>query len=453
MLIVGALTFTLFCHLVWPFLPLLFRSFFVVKPDRPQPTNALLDDGALAIQISEIPKVPAEWREDVIKRHKPIRSLVSDDFSDLAFLEPLLEGKRIVLLGEHIHGVAEFNWLKVRLVKYLHQKLNYDVVAFESPMTACINADRLVATESAVNVMEACLFGVWQTTEVRPLFEYISTSRKSKAPLTIAGFDTQDLSEGVGVRFKALLSAIAPQLAEQVDYHEKRLIKSFKNRELSDAERESSVAFYDEVAKTLANHTAVLESHPLDSSYEAGIAVREAYSRIALLHQIAAGMNWIEASNLRDERMAQNLEFLLDNVYRGRKVIVWAHNFHINYAQGSMTVPVPMGEWLAKSRRSEMYSIGLFMGQGVVALNGRQLSRIALSERDQLSAVMANAGRRMSFVDFSRAKQTHGSAWIFEPIVDRMWLIDGFPITPINMFDAAIYIHRVTPQEYVDWRW
>jgi erythromycin esterase-like protein len=112
-----------------------------------------------------------------------------------------------------------------------------------------------------------------------------------------------------------------------------------------------------------------------------------------------------------------------------------------------------MGEWLARSRRSEMYSIGLFMGQGVVAANSGTLRRISISERDQLSAILANAGRKMSFVDFSGAKQLPGSDWIFKPIVDRTWLLEELPTVPIKMFDAAVYIHHVTPQEYIDWRW
>jgi erythromycin esterase len=68
----------------------------------------------------------------------PIRSLVAaGDFSDLAPLADFVGNRRIVLLGESGHGVAEFNHLKVRLVKYLHEELGFDVVAFESSFYEC----------------------------------------------------------------------------------------------------------------------------------------------------------------------------------------------------------------------------------------------------------------------------------------------------------------------------
>ena len=105
------------------------------------PSQALADDAALRIPAAQLPEVKAEWREEALKRAHPIRSLFSDDFSDLAFLAPLLEGKRVVQLGESGHGVAEFNWMKARLAKYLHERLGFDVLAFESSLSGCDVAD------------------------------------------------------------------------------------------------------------------------------------------------------------------------------------------------------------------------------------------------------------------------------------------------------------------------
>ena len=45
-------------------------------------------------------------------------------------------------LGESGHGVAEFNHAKVRLIKFLHQQMGFDVIAFESGLFECFNADR-----------------------------------------------------------------------------------------------------------------------------------------------------------------------------------------------------------------------------------------------------------------------------------------------------------------------
>jgi len=44
----------------------------------------------------------------------------------------VLKDKRIVFLGENAHGVSEFTTMKARLIRYLHEELGFDVLAFES---------------------------------------------------------------------------------------------------------------------------------------------------------------------------------------------------------------------------------------------------------------------------------------------------------------------------------
>src|SRR5690606_1065578 len=87
--------------------------------------------------VPYLPEVRSAWGEWVRSNYHPIRSLTSGDFSDLEFLGPLLRGKRVVQLGENGHGVAEFNSVKVRLIKYLHRDLGFDLVAFESGIWDC----------------------------------------------------------------------------------------------------------------------------------------------------------------------------------------------------------------------------------------------------------------------------------------------------------------------------
>lgn len=432
----------------WRFVPWVLKTSFVSAPERLQPSPNLLDDSALALRAEDIPKVPEDWRRYILAQHQPIRSLVSDDFSDLTFLEPLLRGKRVVQLGEYMHGVAEFNWLKVRLVKYLHQKLNYSVIVFESPMTACDAADRLVNIAAAETVLKDCLYGIWHSPEIVPLFEYAASVRKSIQPLSIAGFDIQDLSVEVGVRFKELLDASAPHLAEHVFEREATLIERFHKRRLSETDRKQLQFFYSQVAKDLTAQKVTLESKFPNPPYKVKMAIQEARSRIELLNQMSS--DWLAASNFRDKAMADNLEFLLDTVYRDRKVIVWAANGHIAYESESDDGPDPMGSWLAKKRRQEIYSIGFYMGRGVTSMNNRKLIRWSLSDKDVLVSIMANAGRKMSFIDFANATRSSGSEWMFTPIIGRDWLMGGYSIIPQRMFDAAIYIDQVTPPRYLE---
>src|SRR5690606_37463529 len=66
-----------------------------------------------------------------LRSHAHPVALEAERFDDLEFLRPLLEGKRVVQLGENSHGVREYNLVKARIVRLLHQELGYDVIAFE----------------------------------------------------------------------------------------------------------------------------------------------------------------------------------------------------------------------------------------------------------------------------------------------------------------------------------
>jgi erythromycin esterase len=153
-----------------------------------------------------VPPLTATW---VKQNTRPIRSLSSTDYSDLQFLKPLLKGKSIVQLGESGHGVAEFNLAKVRMIKFLHQEMGFDVIAFESSFYECYRANQQIAEKPVSDVLRNCLVPVWHTREVLPLFEYIRETKQRPNPLALTGFDVQPRGWGEQGRSEFLRDAIA----------------------------------------------------------------------------------------------------------------------------------------------------------------------------------------------------------------------------------------------------
>jgi erythromycin esterase len=399
------------------------------RPARPVPENVLLPDAQLRLPDDVIPPVAPAWRDEVSRQAKPIRSLVADDFSDLEFLVPLLKDKRVVQLGESGHGVAEFNWLKSRLVRFLHQRLGYDVLAWESSMAGCDVADGMVGTQPPEAVMRACIFAVWHTDETLPLFEYVEKSRRHGKPLTLAGFDTQDsglAGAEVDTRLTSAARALDVQLAERVAAAHREL------RELPVRKpRPNALAAYQELDQRLAKGELP----------EREWLRRAARSRAAFVRQLAAEGR--EGTVIRDTGMADNLDALLDGAYPDRKVIVWAHNFHIAKADpdGLRT----MGTWVAQRRGPEVFTIGLFMGRGTAAQNSRELYPVAPPPPDTLEGVLAAAGWRMSFVPLDAAAE---NSWQKQELATRIWGVTRKPLVPARAYDAAIYIDTVTPPAY-----
>lgn len=417
----------------------------VVYPPRPPISPNLMDDAALALTASQVPKVRDHWREEARRIAQPLRSLTSDDFSDLQFLKPLLAGRRVVQLGESGHGVAEFNWLKVRLIKFLHQEMGFDVVAFESSLVGCDLADAMIAKSPPLEVMRACIFGVWHSSETLGLFEYMDGARTAGRRISLAGFDTQDSSPAskaeVSARLVRQVARVDGELAERIRGHEGKL-----KGKLAEEDAREMRAAYAAAAERLERDREALRKLESARPLEVDIALQQARSRIRFVDQLAGSRD--AATVARDEGMANNLDFLLDAVHPGRKVIVWAHNFHISKVPYHANRPRAMGTWVADRRGKEVYTIGLFMGRGAATLNNRSRYEIVAPAPDSLEAIMASAGWRTSFVDLSDPR-TPADSWRRMPLHARDWGNVPVTLTPSQAYDALIYVDTVTPPEYL----
>lgn len=69
--------------------------------------------------------------------------------------------------------------------------MGFDVVAFESSLFECSQADGRVGELSAEGLMTDCIYPVCPREETLPLFEYLKGTRASGNPLFLAGFDMQ----------------------------------------------------------------------------------------------------------------------------------------------------------------------------------------------------------------------------------------------------------------------
>jgi len=175
------------------------------------------------------------WMTWARANHHPvarIQSVDGDTFADLQFFKTVLRDRRIVQLGESGHGVAEFNHAKVRLIKFLHQQMGFDVIAFESGLFECYQANRTAAVNVAAATMRGCIFGVWHTDEVLPLFEYIKSTWSTDRPLLLAGFDTQISSaRGIPYRptfFHDVMAVIDPARAVNARTTDQEYITSYQ---------------------------------------------------------------------------------------------------------------------------------------------------------------------------------------------------------------------------------
>jgi erythromycin esterase len=402
------------------------------------------------------PAVPAEWAAWVQANHSRIRTTAATDasFDDLQFLKPAIGDRRLVQLGESGHGVAEFDSVKVRLVRFLHEQMGFDVIAFESGLFECYRADELAEDLSAERLMRSCIFGVWWTDETVPLFEYIKATRATGRPLTLAGMDTQFSSDGASrpAEVRALLAEVDPALAEQAFALDTELLRlSSLDRDAARAQIgpqvEAMTAGYERIAGVLDREQGRLErafpSRPLLPRVMTQ-AMRMAPS---LVRSLAAGTS--QGSTIRDAGMADNVTWLHEELFPDRKIMVWAHNFHVQHDATELPSGAPtMGSYLAQRHRSELYTIGLFMYWGQAAWNDRTLYNVTDPVPGGLEALLGRTSAPASFVDLLGQGASAGTAWMSTSIATKSWGYYNETITPRRQYDGILFVDEVHPPHY-----
>jgi erythromycin esterase len=120
----------------------------------------------------------------------------STNYADLKALNKAIGNDSLVMLGEEDHGDAPAFLAKTRLVKYLHEKRGFNVLAFEGDFFALNEGwDNLAKTQAPIRkFIFNDLFGVWTMCDAcsNLFYDYIPATYQTKQPLVVSGFDSSN---------------------------------------------------------------------------------------------------------------------------------------------------------------------------------------------------------------------------------------------------------------------
>lgn len=415
------------------------------------------------------PEAPSPKLEALRALAQPIRSIdpADHDFSDLAGLRAAIGDARVVMLGEATHGDGAAFLAKCRLVAFLHQEMGFDVLAFEAGMFDCHVTDHLIA-DPKHDLLAAAGIGIpamWtQSAQVFPLLEYVRASHATDRPLTIAGIDHTFVGSkhaaGWAEWFIAQLDAVAP---EALDAAARESLRTGFMRAMQ-AEM-GNAAPAQAVAEAWRKLHGVLDAHAAEIEAEYG-AKRLAFLKRTLDDAIITA-EWLVAQHeahakrgdraaqerlsLRDQRMGENLVWLAEEEFKGRKIIIWLASFHALYEISDVRSGIAMnykglvtaGEVARTSLGDALYSIAITASTGssgrVWEPKGRPLTR---SPSNSLEGVCDGLEMPFAFVPLRGLPEEH-------------WLAGRYSARPLGYMpmqakwaeqvDAFLYIREMFP--------
>ena len=382
----------------------------------------------------------------------PLRSIDpnDEDFSDLEPLAKAIGNARIVQLGEQTHGDGATFYAKTRLIKFLHQKLGFDVIAFESGLYDCHKAwELLLSGTEPYEAFRNGVFGIWGiSAQVRPLIEYWGRAARSNRPLELCGFDCQFTARACELLREDVNNLLNKLGTDSLSTEQRTDILETLTK-LSDLQRKPRDPNQEELE--LLQSALSLWGKALDDA-KPSVVLSE--NELAFWRQFVASTSILPVmvsdpnayGNLREQQIARNLIWLARTAYPNRKIIVWAASYHIGRHQDKKGQNL-MGHELDKLLGQEVYTIAFTAAEGwwkVPYLStGVQLEPPAVGS---LESLFVQAGFENAFVDFR--KLDADGVWLKEKLIARPFGYANEEANWTEVFDAFIFTKHMTGNTY-----
>ncbi len=386
-----------------------------------------------------------------------------DEIREFESIKKSIGNSRIVLLGEESHGDGTTFETKVKLVKFLHKRMGFTVLAFESNQ---FNAERawqdVIQNKSPLTALQNSTHPIWgKANEIQPLFEYIYSQSAAKKPLLISGFDCQVEGKYIIKSFKSdLLGYLKEKKIDFTDSAEEDFFfKTFDalifNKGYAHIKNKSfteKTAYWDSLKKQRIPFEQLLEKKVVQLKN-----IKEQKARLFSQFLVSTkgylpGILYLNAIdktnknvlyNLRDSLMADNLVWLVNKYYPKQKIIVWAASYHLakhkTAGYGNLKETL-VGDYIRKELDDKTYTIAFTAYEGNTGwYNGNFLNTIARPKENSFEDLFNKTNKENIFLDLKTNSKTESGKWLLAPRNMRpLGYVEQEKSWP-TVFDAVIF--------------
>lgn len=389
------------------------------------------------------------------------------DFSDLEPLRAAIGSRRVVMLGEESHHDGATFLAKTRLIEFLHERMGFNVLAFESGFYDVHRAwYDLTSGVDPTEAIRSGIFGIWTNSrETEALWAYVAAQSRGSRPLVLAGIDSQFTGTASKRHFLTDLGSVLDALPPSAQIQEARacvfaVLRSYfalhgtGTDGLKAFQKQTGIAdqarFYiaiEKLREALKGQSDGDAQKTARRDYWVQVLASTSLQFRHLWHEDLTDLDnpgpafdWA-AFNLRDRAMGENLVWLARNEFAGQKIIVWAatsHEMrHREFFTTEYTAYAPMGDWVDRAMGLEVYTIGF------TAFNGNPGWEIGTAAPGSIENLIHETGAPYVFLDFRRLDAA--GSWLTEPL--SSWPLGYQAETtdwPATM-DGLFYIQTMTP--------
>ncbi|MGI8857964.1 MAG: erythromycin esterase family protein [Thermomicrobiales bacterium] len=419
---------------------------------------------AIATPSTELPPLElAAWL-----RANAASFATTDPAADAADLEPfrrIIGDARIVALGEDTHGTHEFQIMKHRLLRYLVTEMGFTTFAMEADWPEANRLNDYVhgGDGDPAALLKGLNLWPWNTQEMLDMVHWMRAynDRRGSAPaVRFLGFDMQFPRTAMDDVI-AYLHTVDPAAADRATalYEPFRPYQDSFGYIKADADVQARCrANIGVVYADLDTHKTAYEQASSPQTYAQGL-------RAARIVMQAEELKGAGDGGVRDRYMAENAEWLLEQAEPGAKIVLWAHNGHVN--TGTDPNFRSMGSYLRERYGSDMRVFGFEFGAGLFNAVGQDTTNMryyALGPKkasvpppDSYETAWQGAGEPRIVIDLRQSEGDSAAAvWVRGPHPyrsigavyedakpERFFSAASLP----SLFDAVLYFAETTPSK------